>query len=134
MQTTDNARYSYFGMDAGVGVDNGKFYLFGGTGNFSDLGGREENMDNIMYGIIDPHYPLFKQLYDEELPLGTANDFEIKAHLELMMQDQLIIQLSAMLPLIQTNQIKIWEMVESVLIELVKYPVALILHKKKMLG
>ena len=78
---TDNARYSYFGMDAGVGVENGKFYLFGGTGNFSDLGGREENMDNIMYGIIDPDYPLFKQLYDEELPLGTANDFDIKAHL-----------------------------------------------------
>ena len=47
-------------------VDNGKFYLFGGTGNFSDLGGREDNMDNIMYGIVDPHYPLFKQLYDED--------------------------------------------------------------------
>ena len=24
---------------------------------------------------------MFKQLYDEELPLGTANDFDIKAHL-----------------------------------------------------
>ena len=79
--TTDNARYSYFGMDAGIGVDNGKFYLFGGTGNFADLGGREANMDNIMYGIIDPHYPLFKQLYDDPLPLGAANDFDIKAHL-----------------------------------------------------
>ena len=91
-------------------------------------------MDNIMYGIIDPDYPLFKQLYDEELPLGTANDFDIKAHLGA--NDARSIDNTAVsdAPSIQTNQIKIWEMVESVLIELVKYPVALILHKKKMLG
>ena len=34
----ENARYSYFGMDAGVGFNDGKFYLFGATGNFTDLG------------------------------------------------------------------------------------------------
>ena len=78
--TKDNARYSYFGMDAGIGLDNNKFYLFGGTGNFSDLGGREENMDNIMYGIVDPDYPLFVHLNDETLPLGNDESFEIKAH------------------------------------------------------
>ena len=77
---TENARYSYFGMDAGIGLDNGKFYLFGATGNFTDLGGREVNMDNIMYGLIDPDYPLFEHLNGEVIPLGTEDTFEIVAH------------------------------------------------------
>ena len=36
--------------------------LFGSTGNFADLGGREPNMDNILYGVVDPDYPNFKHL------------------------------------------------------------------------
>ena len=59
---TDNARYSYFAMDAGIGVNTNQLMLFGSTGNFTDLGGREPNMDNIMYGVTDPDYPYFKHL------------------------------------------------------------------------
>ena len=44
-----NARYSYFGMDAGIGVTNGKFYLFGSTGNFMDLGAREDDMLSLIH-------------------------------------------------------------------------------------
>ena len=78
--STENARYSYFGMDAGIGVSNGKFYLFGSTGNFTDLGGREDKMDNIMYGLIDPDYPLFKELNGVNIPLGASDTFQEKAH------------------------------------------------------
>ena len=78
--STENARFSYFGMDAGIGVSNGKFYLFGSTGNFTDLGGREEKMDNIMYGLIDPDYPLFKELNGVNIPLGASDTFQEKAH------------------------------------------------------
>tara|TARA_S200000501_G_scaffold214001_1_gene200947 strand:+ start:1917 stop:6689 length:4773 start_codon:yes stop_codon:yes gene_type:complete len=78
--STENARYSYFGMDAGIGVSNAKFYLFGSTGNFTDLGGREDKMDNIMYGLIDPDYPLFKELNGVKIPLGAFDTFQEKAH------------------------------------------------------
>ena len=77
---TTNARYSYFAMDAGVGVDSGQLMLFGSTGNFSDLGSREDNMDNILYGVIDPHYPFFKHLNDVDIPLGAKEGFVQLAH------------------------------------------------------
>ena len=79
--SSENARYSYFGMDAGLGVSNGKFHLFGSTGNFTDLGGTEEKMDNILYGLIDPNYPLFKHLNGEIIPLGADDTFAEKAHM-----------------------------------------------------
>ena len=66
--TQDNGRYSYFGMDAGLGVDDGKFYLFGSTGNFLDLGSRVGTLDNIMYGVRDPDYPFWKHLNGVVVP------------------------------------------------------------------
>ena len=75
-----NARYSYFGMDAGIGVTNGKFYLFGSTGNFMDLGAREDDMDNILYAVVDPDYPFFRHLNGEDIPLGADSSFELTAH------------------------------------------------------
>ena len=76
----DNARYSYFAMDAGIGVSKGQFMLFGSTGNFTDLGGREENMDNILYGVTDPDYPLFKHLNGPTIiPKGSDPQFVVQA-------------------------------------------------------
>ena len=75
-----NARYSYFAMDAGVGVDNGQLMLFGSTGNFTDLGGREPGLDNILYGVIDENFPYFKHLNEVTIPLGSKTDFLTKAH------------------------------------------------------
>ncbi|MDC3100472.1 PilC/PilY family type IV pilus protein [Candidatus Pelagibacter sp.] len=77
--TIDNARYSYFAMDAGIGVSKGQFMLFGSTGNFTDLGGREENMDNILYGVVDPDYPNFKHLNGQTIPKGKNTEFVPKA-------------------------------------------------------
>ena len=82
----DNARYSYFSMDAGLGVSDGGFWLFGSTGNFIDLGNRSNGIDNILYGIQDKHYPYWKHLNDVTIPkpvsssttatAGTAGDGE----------------------------------------------------------
>ena len=79
--STTNARYTYFSMDAGVGFTDKQFWLFGSTGNFTDLGGREPGMDNILYGIKDPDYPYFKHLNGYKLPSGTDPAFVQKAHL-----------------------------------------------------
>ena len=50
---TQNARYSFFSMDAGVGVTTRDFCLFGGTGNYNKLASRSRTIDNIIYGIRD---------------------------------------------------------------------------------
>ena len=71
-----NARYSYFGMEAGIGASDQKFYLFGGTGNFQDLGGKDPGMDNILYGFIDEDFPFYKDLNGGKVPLGLDQDFE----------------------------------------------------------
>ena len=63
-----NARYSYFSMDAGLGVSDGGFWLFGSTGNFIDLGNRSDDIDNILYGIQDKHYPYWKHLNGVTIP------------------------------------------------------------------
>jgi hypothetical protein len=77
---TDNKRYSYFSMDAGIGQTTREFWLFGGTGNFNDIGGGSKNMDNILYGVKDPHYPYFKHLNGVNIPRETEDSFLSEAH------------------------------------------------------
>ena len=77
---TINKRYSYFGMDAGIGQDTNELWLFGGTGNFQNLGGHGTGMDNILYGIKDPDFPFFKHLNNVVIPRETASDFLATAH------------------------------------------------------
>ena len=76
----DNERYSYFGMDAGLGVSDGGFWLFGSTGNFTNLGSRQDTMDNIIYGVQDKHYPFWKHLNNTTIPKpmtrGAGGDME----------------------------------------------------------
>ena len=57
-----NQRYSYFSMDAGIGQTDGELWLFGGTGDFANLGLVTTGMDNILYGVKDEDYPYFKHL------------------------------------------------------------------------
>ena len=66
--TEANGRFSFFSMDAGIGVSDGGFWLFGSTGNFTDLGNRSNSIDNILYGVQDPHYPYFKHLNGVTIP------------------------------------------------------------------
>jgi type IV pilus assembly protein PilY1 len=77
---TDNRRYSYFSMDAGIGLTTRDFWLFGGTGNFGNIGGGSKFMDNILYGIKDPHYPYFKHLNAVHVPPETDTTFIKTAH------------------------------------------------------
>ena len=68
-------------MEAGIGASNGKFYLFGATGNFQNLGGKEPAMDNILYGFIDVDYPFYKDLNGGKVPLGQdVTAFNARAH------------------------------------------------------
>ena len=67
-----NGRYSYFSMDAGIGVSDGGFWLFGSTGNFTDLGNRRDTIDNILYGVQDKHYPYWKHLNGVTIPKATS--------------------------------------------------------------
>ena len=78
---TQNARYSFFSMDAGVGVTTRDFWLFGGTGNFNKLASRSRTMDNIIYGIRDRDYPFFKHLNGVVIPRQTDPTFVEMAHL-----------------------------------------------------
>ena len=77
---TENRRYSYFSMDAGIGATTRDFWLFGGTGNFGNIGGGSKNMDNILYGVRDPHYPYFKHLNGVHVPPESDTNFIKTAH------------------------------------------------------
>ena len=74
---TTNKRYSYFGMDAGIGNTTKDFWLFGGTGDFSALGDKSDGMDNILYGIRDREYPFF---VPSTVPLQSSTSFTAAAH------------------------------------------------------
>ena len=79
--TETNARHSFFQMDAAIGGSRGEFWLFGGTGNFNDIGGVHRRMDNILYGVKDVDYPYFKHLNEVTIPKGgSGGDFLSKAH------------------------------------------------------
>ena len=85
MPIQDNARYSYFSMDAGIGFTDNQFWLFGSTGNFTDLGGQEAGLDNILYGVKDPDFPLFNPNAringgaHTKVPSGSEDGFLTKA-------------------------------------------------------
>ena len=77
---TDNKRYTFFSMDAGIGVTTKDFWLFGGTGNFNALAERTTLMDNVMYGVRDVDFPMFKHLNGVTIPLPKdGTDFLSKA-------------------------------------------------------
>ena len=79
---TDNKRYSFFSMDAGIGVTTKDLWLFGGTGNFNALGERTSQMDNIMYGVRDVDYPMFKHLNGVHIPLPSEGSSFMSMALE----------------------------------------------------
>ena len=55
-------------MDAGIGADTRDLWLFGGTGDFTDIGGGSKRMDNILYGVKDRYYPHFAHLNGVHIP------------------------------------------------------------------
>ena len=79
--TSTNRRYTFFSMDAGIGVSTKDFWLFGGTGDFNQLGDKGEFMDNILYGVRDKDYPFFKHLNNVVIPSFNDQNFTSTAHL-----------------------------------------------------
>ena len=75
-----NQRLSYFEMDATIGSSSGDLWLFGGTGDFNRISdtvgidGKAE-MDNIVYGIRDRDFPLFKPHDTYSVLLSGHSDF-----------------------------------------------------------
>ena len=79
----DNARHSFFEMDAAIGETTRNLWLFGGTGNFNRIADTVNaaglsTMDNIVYGLKDPDFPDFGPssglLYDSDDYIDNAID------------------------------------------------------------
>jgi len=58
----ENRRYNYFGMDAAYGSSTKHLYLFGGTGDFGDIGAKSKGQDNLLYGVKDKNFPNFRMI------------------------------------------------------------------------
>jgi len=69
-----NGRLSYFGMDAAFGTDTKNLFLFGSTGDYSDIAGKDALMDNIIYGIRDRNFPNFVHLAGSDISDITIQD------------------------------------------------------------
>ena len=74
--THRNGRLSYFGMDAAFGTGTKNLWLFGSTGDFSDIGGKDPFMDNIIYGIRDRNFPNFVHLNGSDISDITIQDIK----------------------------------------------------------
>ncbi len=57
-----NGRYMYHSMDATIGQTTNALWLYSGTGDYERIGSRNKGTDNLMLGIADPDYPLFKSV------------------------------------------------------------------------
>ena len=62
--TKENGRYMYHSMEAAIGNDTKKLWLFTGTGDFRNLNDvglvDKYQIDNIMLGIKDEYFPNYK--------------------------------------------------------------------------
>jgi type IV pilus assembly protein PilY1 len=78
--TSTNGRYMYHSMDATIGQSTNTLWLFAGTGDYERLVDTSSGNDNLMLGIADPDYPIYKevntptQAYDLTKCQNTTND------------------------------------------------------------
>ncbi len=77
--TMQNGRLSYHSLEAGIGTDTNQFFLFGGTGDYQDIGGGSDFTENVLYGIKDHDYPHFKHLNGVNIPRETDPGFITQA-------------------------------------------------------
>ena len=77
--TKTNGRYMYHSMDAsiGEGKDAGQktntLWLFAGTGDYERIASRDKGTQNLLLGIKDENYPLFKDV-DGQIEPTPAKD------------------------------------------------------------
>ena len=59
-------------MDAAYGNSTRNLWLFGGTGDFANIGSKELGMDNLLYGVRDRHFPNFRHSINGVIPNQTT--------------------------------------------------------------
>ena len=57
-----NGRYMYHSMDATIGKTTNDLWLYGGTGDYERIADTTVGVDNLLFGIKDPHYPLYREV------------------------------------------------------------------------
>ena len=60
--TISNGRYMYHSMDATIGQTTNSLWLFSGTGDYERIAASSSSIQNLLLGISDPHYPLYKEV------------------------------------------------------------------------
>ena len=81
----NNCRYMYHSMDAsiGEGKDAGQktntLWLFAGTGDYERIASRDKGTQNLLLGIKDENYPLFKDVEIVDLSSSLAEPGSVDA-------------------------------------------------------
>ena len=60
----------YHSMDATIGKTTNDLWLYGGTGDYERIADTTVGVDNLLFGIKDPHYPLYREVSSA----STADD------------------------------------------------------------
>ena len=60
--TKSNGRYMYHSMDATIGQNTNSLWLYSGTGDYERIAASSNSISNLLLGIKDPHYPLYKEV------------------------------------------------------------------------
>ena len=57
-----NGRYMYHSMDASIGRDTKKLWLYAGTGDYEEVNNVDAGMDNVLLGIKDKAFPYYRDV------------------------------------------------------------------------
>ena len=57
-----NGRYMYHSMDATIGQSTNSLWLYTGTGDYERISDTTAGVQNLMLGINDPYYPLYRDI------------------------------------------------------------------------
>ena len=57
-----NGRYMYHSMDATIGQTTNSLWLYAGTGDYERIVDSSSGTQNLLLGIKDPHYPLYREV------------------------------------------------------------------------
>ncbi len=57
-----NGRYMYHSMDATIGQSTNSLWLYAGTGDYERIADTSSGIQNLMLGIADPDFPMYKEL------------------------------------------------------------------------
>ena len=68
-----NGRYMYHSMDAGIGKSTNALWLFAGTGDYDRIADRTKGVQNLLLGLKDENYPLYKDVDGTIEPTPVRN-------------------------------------------------------------